>query len=129
MKIDAVGVTTSNLSKTVEFYTILGFSFPEYKDDEDHLEATSIDGSSRLMIDNKTVIKDVVGKDPKPANHSNFGVHYDSAEQINNVIANLETAGFKIFKKPWDAVWGQRYAIVEDPDGYKIDLYSPLVVN
>jgi hypothetical protein len=33
--------------------------------------------------------------------------------------------GFAGHKPPWDAVWGQRYAIVHDPDGNAIDLFSP----
>jgi len=27
---------------------------------------------------------------------------------------------------PWDAFWGQRYAIVTDPDGNHISLFAPL---
>jgi uncharacterized glyoxalase superfamily protein PhnB len=29
-------------------------------------------------------------------------------------------------KEPWDAFWGQRYAVVADPDGNHVDLYAPL---
>jgi uncharacterized glyoxalase superfamily protein PhnB len=28
--------------------------------------------------------------------------------------------------EPWDAPWGQRYAVVGDPDGNHVDLFSPL---
>jgi hypothetical protein len=28
--------------------------------------------------------------------------------------------------KPWDAFWGQRYAVVHDPDGNGVDLLAPL---
>jgi uncharacterized glyoxalase superfamily protein PhnB len=27
---------------------------------------------------------------------------------------------------PWDAFWGQRYAVVADPDGNHVDLFAPL---
>ena len=27
---------------------------------------------------------------------------------------------------PWDAFWGQRYAIVTDPDGNHVELFAPL---
>lgn len=27
---------------------------------------------------------------------------------------------------PWDAFWGQRYGILNDPDGNTIDLFCPL---
>ena len=29
-------------------------------------------------------------------------------------------------KAPWDAPWGQRYALVRDPDGNAVDLFCPL---
>ena len=27
-------------------------------------------------------------------------------------------------KPPWDAPWGQRYAILHDPDGYQVELFA-----
>jgi uncharacterized glyoxalase superfamily protein PhnB len=32
--------------------------------------------------------------------------------------------GFTGFKPPWDAFWGQRYAILEDPDGNHVSLFA-----
>jgi len=29
-------------------------------------------------------------------------------------------------KEPWDAFWGQRYALVEDPDGAHVSIFCPL---
>ena len=126
MKLNAVAVTTSNLQKTVEFYMFLGFTFPEHKNDEQHLEPVTSDGSARLMIDSKALIADIVGEVPKPGNHSSFAIEYDSAGEVNSIADKLKTSGFKVVKEPWDAFWGQRYCIVEDPDGYKVDLYAAL---
>ena len=125
-KLDAVSVTTSNLARTVEFYTLLGFEFPEHQEDDGHLEAKTSEGSARLMIDTKQSIKDIIGEDPKPGNHSSFAVNYSSPQDVNLVAKSLKDAGFLVAKAPWDAFWGQRYAVVEDPDGYKVDLYAAL---
>jgi hypothetical protein len=27
---------------------------------------------------------------------------------------------------PWDAYWGQRYALLGDPDGVRVNLYAAL---
>lgn len=126
MKLNAVGVTTSNLAKTVAFYSLLGFEFPEFKEDEDHLEPKSPEGSTRLMIDSKKLITDILGEEPKPSNHSAFAIEYDSVEEVNKIAAMVNEAGFNIVKEPWNAFWGQRYCIVEDPDGYKVDVYANL---
>ncbi len=61
MKIDAVGVVSSNLQKTVEFYRLLGFRFTEFKNDEQHLEPDTPPGSARLMIDTRDVVKAIIG--------------------------------------------------------------------
>lgn len=124
MKIDAVGVTTSNLRQSVNFYSLLGFVFPEFKDDEGHLEPLTSDSSARLMIDTKKMVEDILGEKPKPANHSCFAIRFDTPGELDTCAGRLKEAGFKIVKEPWNAFWGQRYAIIEDPDGYKIDLYA-----
>jgi hypothetical protein len=33
---------------------------------------------------------------------------------------------YRQYKEPWDAFWGQRYAIVLDPDGNHVELSAPL---
>ncbi len=124
MKIDAVGVTSSDIEKTVKFYTLLGFEFT--KVNPDHTEPETPDGSARLMIDSVSMVTSIIGESPKPANHSPFAINYDSAEEVNEIAKKVEEAGFTVVKKPWDAPWGQRYCIVQDPDGYKVDLYANL---
>jgi uncharacterized glyoxalase superfamily protein PhnB len=126
MKLNAVGVTSSNLKRTIKFYQLLGFKFPKFKDSDEHLEAMTSTGSARLMIDTKNVVKNIIGEDPKPGNHSPFAIQYDSPEELNKVAKKIGKASFKVVKEPWDAFWGQRYAVVEDPDGYKVDLYAAM---
>jgi uncharacterized glyoxalase superfamily protein PhnB len=126
MKIDAVGVTSSDLKKTVAFYQLLGFKFPEVKESEDHLEPETEMGSARLMIDTKKLIKELLGEDPKPGNHSSFAIQYSSPAEVDEAAARVKDAGHKIVTEPWDAFWGQRYAVVQDPDGYRVDLYANL---
>ena len=126
MKLDAVGVTSSNLYKTIDFYQLLGFQFPDVKDSDLHIEPITPDGSARLMIDATSIVRDIIGENPKPGNHSSFAIQYESPEQINTLVEKIKHAWYTVEKEPWDAFWGQRYAIVKDPDGYKIDLYARL---
>lgn len=126
MRIDAVGVTSNDLKKTVAFYQLLGFKFDEIKEGEDHLEPETQPGSARLMIDSKKLIKELLGEDPKPGNHSSFAIQYNSPKEVNDAAQKLKDAGYLIVTEPWDAFWGQRYAVVQDPDGYRVDLYASL---
>lgn len=126
MKLNAVGVTSTNLQKTISFYKLLGFSFGEFLADEKHIESISGNNSAKLMIDTQDVVEDIIGEVPVPGNHSSFAIEYDSDDEIDEVVSNVERLGFMVVKAPWNAFWGQRYAIVQDPDGYKIDLYAQL---
>lgn len=126
MKLNAVGVTTSDMKKTLSFYKLLGFKFTDYKENDDHVEPETLTGSARLMIDAKEIVKEIIDEDPKPGNHSSFAILYDTPAEIDEIVTKVKAAGFKVSKEPWDAFWGQRYAVVEDPDGYKVDLYAYL---
>jgi uncharacterized glyoxalase superfamily protein PhnB len=46
-----------------------------------------------------------------------------SPEEVDATYERLATLGHG-YKEPWDAFWGQRYAIVKDPDGNHIDLFA-----
>ncbi len=126
MKLNAIGVTSSNMSKTISFYSLLGFNFPELKPNDQHIEAVLPEGQIRLMIDSNKLIKEMLGEDPKPGNTSVFALEYPSPTEVDAITAKVAEAGFVVVKQPWDAFWGQRYAIVSDPDGHKVDLYAGL---
>ena len=41
------------------------------------------------------------------------------------MYADLTGAGYRGQQPPYDAFWGARYAVVEDPDGNAVGLMSP----
>ena len=126
MRLDAVSVTSGDLARSAKFYTLLGFRFPDFKADTQHLEPMTAEGEVRLMIDDKTLMKSIIGKEPTPSNHSSFAIKCTSPAEVDGVVARIRAAGFSVVKEPWDAFWGQRYAIVADPEGYMVDLFAPL---
>ena len=126
MKLDAIGVTSGNFAKTVEFYTLLGFEFPAFAPDAKHLEPVTKAGEVRLMFDDRALMQSITGRLPVPPTHSSFAIKCASPAEVDGTVGNIKAAGFKVIKAPWDAFWGQRYAIVADPDGYMVDVFAPL---
>ena len=126
MRLDCVAVTSVNLDRTVAFYRLLGFTFPEYAADEMHIEAITPPGAVRLMIDHADLATQLIGEPPRPGNTSAFGILCDGPAGVDRVAAAIGAAGFAVETAPWDAFWGQRYATVSDPDGYRVDLFAPL---
>jgi uncharacterized glyoxalase superfamily protein PhnB len=45
------------------------------------------------------------------------------------VYGQLVDAGYEPHLEPWNAFWGQRYAVVNDPDGNAVDLFAALPVS
>ena len=126
MKLDAVSVSSTDFAQSVKFYSLLGFIFPKFEAGAMHLEPITPPGDVRLMIDSADLMKKLTGKKPVPATHSSFAIKCENPKDVDTAVAAIKKAGFTVVKNPWDAFWGQRYAIVADPDGYMTDLFATL---
>jgi uncharacterized glyoxalase superfamily protein PhnB len=125
-KLDAVAVVSRDLPRTMRFYEMLGFRFPPLAEGTSHVEGRTDDGGVRLMIDSADVIRQIIGAEPRPATHSVLALLCASPAEVDQVAATIAATGYAVAKAPWDAPWGQRYAILADPDGALVDLFAPL---
>jgi uncharacterized glyoxalase superfamily protein PhnB len=48
----------------------------------------------------------------------------ESPAEVDRLYAELAADGFGR-RAPWNAPWGQDYAMMTDPDGTHVDLYAP----
>jgi uncharacterized glyoxalase superfamily protein PhnB len=55
-----------------------------------------------------------------------LGFSVPTREAVDALYANLVAGGHRGRQQPYDAFWGARYAIVDDPDGNGIGLMSPI---
>jgi catechol 2,3-dioxygenase-like lactoylglutathione lyase family enzyme len=53
------------------------------------------------------------------------GFEVSSREAVDALYRDLTGAGYAGLQAPYDAFWGARYAIIEDPDGIAVGLMSP----
>jgi catechol 2,3-dioxygenase-like lactoylglutathione lyase family enzyme len=125
MQIAAVAVSATELSRAVAFYELLGFRFPAPEADTKHLKAEDRAGI-RLMIDDAAFLAELHGEPPRPGNTAGFALLTESPVDVDAATSRVAAAGHVVVTGPYDAPWGQRYATVEDPDGYRIDLFCPL---
>jgi catechol 2,3-dioxygenase-like lactoylglutathione lyase family enzyme len=49
----------------------------------------------------------------------------DSRAEVDRIHGELARLGHRVAQPPFDAFWGSRYAIVEDPDGNHVGIMSP----
>jgi uncharacterized glyoxalase superfamily protein PhnB len=55
-----------------------------------------------------------------------LGFKVDSRERVDEIYADLVAAGYRRQQPPYDAFWGARYAVIEDPDGNAVGIMSPV---
>jgi uncharacterized glyoxalase superfamily protein PhnB len=55
-----------------------------------------------------------------------IGVALESREAVDALWTSLLEEGAQGLQPPFDAFWGARYAIIEDPDGNPVGLMSPI---
>ena len=119
IRMDAIGVATTDLSATLAFYRRLGLAFPEGAEQLPHVEA-ELAGGIRLMFD------PVPDAEERGRGRIGLAFHCGDAAGVDAAYGELTGAGHRGEAKPWDAPWGQRSAVVLDPDGNQVDLFAPL---
>ena len=123
MQIAAVAVSATDLSRAVAFYELLGFRFPPLEAETKHIES---EAGVRLMIDEAAFLAELHGEAPRPGNTAGFALLFESPADVDAAASRVADAGHSVVTPPYDAPWGQRYATVADPDGYRTDLFALL---
>jgi predicted enzyme related to lactoylglutathione lyase len=123
MEIAAVAVAATDLSRAIAFYELLGFSFPPLVPETKHVEA---EAGIRLMIDDAGFLTELHGEPPRPANVAGFALLFGTPAEVDGAADRVASAGHTVVTQPYDAPWGQRYATVADPDGFRVDLFALL---
>ncbi|MYX29954.1 glyoxalase [Streptomyces sp. SID8381] len=122
-----VGLVVSDLAAALAFYRRLGLVFPDGAEREPHVEA-ELPGGLVLALDTEDTVRSFHPAWRPPAGDRRVSLAFrcDSPADVDAVYDELVGAGHHGELKPWDAVWGMRYAVVHDPDGNGVDLFAPL---
>lgn len=124
-KLDLVGISVSDMGAAIAFYRRLGVEFPEGAEGEGHVEATV--GTMRVALDSDEVMRSFdPGWEPGGRGRLDIAFLCDSPAEVDSLHAELSQVGKGSHLAPFDAFWGQRYAVVSDPDGTHVSLFAPL---
>ncbi|MFE9011976.1 VOC family protein [Streptomyces cyaneofuscatus] len=124
-RLDAISIITADLAASLAFYRRLGLDIPAGAESAPHVEVV-LPGGQRLLWDTEDVILSFDPSWERPAGGERLGLAFvcDSPAEVDALYAELTGAGHTGHLKPWDAVWGQRYAVVLDPDGCGVSLFA-----
>ena len=123
---NALSVVASDMARTLEFYRLCGFDLPDTPD-QAHVE-TEVAGGFRIMFDTEDTVRsfDPGWQPPTGGHRVALAVLCERPADVDAAYERVVSAGFAGHLAPFDAFWGQRYAVVHDPDGNPVDLYAPL---
>lgn len=124
-RLDAIGLIVSDMAASLAFYRRLGLELPADADGAPHAEAV-LPGGTRVLWDTEETIRSFDPGWTRPEAGERLGLAFrcDDAAEVDSLYAELLAAGHQGHLKPWDAVWGQRYAVVLDPDGMGVSLFA-----
>jgi catechol 2,3-dioxygenase-like lactoylglutathione lyase family enzyme len=128
-----INIVGSNLDASLAFYRRLGVDIPEERvwrtaTGPHHAAAADSPSGTTLDIDSAKFASTWNGGwkgRSDLAGRVVVGFDVVSREEVDRLYARMTTAGYRGLQPPYDAFWGSRYAVIEDPDGLAIGLMSP----
>jgi uncharacterized glyoxalase superfamily protein PhnB len=126
MQIDMIAIVVREMAAALRFYRMLGLAIADRMDSENHAEVITPNGY-RIAWDSEELIKSLEPGWVQPVGHR-MGLAFkcDSPAEVDAAYHKIVAAGYASRREPWDAFWGQRYALVTDPDGNPVDLFAAL---
>ena len=125
-QLNLIGIVVEDMARALAFYRQLGLDLPATADTQPHAEVT-LPGGIRVAWDTVETIQSFdPGFRPPKASGVTLAFLLDTPGDVDGTYDNLVSAGYHGHKAPWDAFWGQRYAMIHDPDGHTVELFAGL---
>ena len=123
---DMIGLIVSDVAASLRFYRTLGLDIPQGQENEPFVEIRA--NGYRISWNSAEMVKQIDPTWTQPSGGARMELAFkcDSPADVDGTYRKATGAGYRGHKEPWDAFWGQRYAIVVDPDGNHISLFAPL---
>ena len=127
-----LNLVAKDIDATIAFYRRLGLEIPEevvWKTNSGgHHVALSLPNGFDFDLDSEKLAQVYNaawrGAEP-PSARAVIGFKVETREAVDELYATLTGEGHLGLQPPWDAFWGARHAIVEDPDGNHVGIMSP----
>lgn len=128
--LNTVSLVVKDMSKTIAFYRLLGVDIPEdsiwLQDGVGHHVTVKQGSGLNLDFDSEAMTRayDPAWKAGSGGNTIIF--HSPTREAVDEIYNDMTSAGHSGHLAPFDAFWGARYAVIDDPDGNYVGIMSPM---
>lgn len=121
---DQFNLVTNDMEATVAFYRRLGLTIPDTDPAfQDHHRGAELPSGITLDFDSVEFARH--WDKGWGGGMGVLGLKVDRRERVDEIYVDLTGAGYRGQQAPYDAFWGARFAVVEDPDGNPVAIMSP----
>ncbi len=125
-----INLVVHDMTASLGFYRRLGLDIPagavwEVSGHAHHAKAAT-EGPVELEFDSRRLAHAYNQGFAAERGRVVIGVELESREAVDTLWTSLLEESVQGLQPPYDAFWGARYAIVEDPDGNPVGLMSPV---
>lgn len=119
-RFSSFSIAATDPAATVAFYREMGFDVQEDKH-----------GGGRSCVDSPNQHFDIDDLAVVPTWNAGVkgpgvgvGFEVDTREEVDALAARLASLGYAVQQPPYDAPWGRRYTVIEDPNGTPVGIMS-----
>lgn len=123
--LDQINLVTGDLAASVEFYRKLGVEIPDTRPGWNEHHRTAQFGADEVVdfdIDSAGFTahwgSEAIAAGPL------LSFRFETRAAVDSRYAELVAAGYRGLREPYDAFFGSRFAVVEDPGGVAVGLMS-----
>ena len=125
--LDQLNIVVRDMDAAVDFYRRLGIEISETLPEwQGHHRTADMGGEVDLDLDSTAFTSQWDSGWPASQPGVVVGFRVATREDVDGLYEELTGAGHVGQQAPYDAFWGARYAIVEDPSGNAVGLMSPV---
>jgi len=125
--LDQLNIVGRDRDAAVDVYRRLGIEIPSRLPEwQAHHRTAEMGGEVDLELDSTAFTPHWNAGWPASQPGVVVGFRLASREDVDDLYEELTSAGHSGQQPPYDAFWGARYAIVQDPSGNAVGLMSPV---
>lgn len=125
VEVGQVNIVVRDMERSLGFYRTLGLLIPNTLPEwQAHHRTAVTNGQPSIEFDSEAFAAMWNTGRSRAQGNVLIGLTLATREQVDEVCGKLRQAGHRIIQEPYDAFWGARYAVVEDPDGNAVGLTS-----
>ncbi|MBB6637536.1 VOC family protein [Cohnella thailandensis] len=123
VKLKRVSIFVEQMQRALDFYRMLGLEIPESANEKHHVDVEH--NGLRLSFGTWESAQVMFDGHVEPAGYRmEIAFQFDSRDALDDLYRQMTEHGYIGHREPRDMPWGERFAIVKDPDGNLISLVA-----